>query len=194
VINLMETILGGFNADTVTKIGETVGADPLSTGKAMTAAVPAMVSGLATQAARPGGASALLGLLNQGQFGNIVGNLSGYLSNPVAAGGVNLVQQIFGGDQSVAESQVAKASGLSAGAIGRLLPLLAPIVMGALGNVAKTQSLDAAGLGKFLSDQQGLIRSSAPGLLGFLERIDANDDGSIMDDLGRLAGRLFGRG
>jgi hypothetical protein len=193
VTNLVQTILGALSGDTMARIGQAVGADPLSTGKAVTAAVPAMISGLATQAAQPGGASALLGLLNQGLGGNILENVSGYLANPAAAGGVNLLQQIFGGNQNVAEAQVAKVSGLSHGIIGRLLPLLAPIVVGALGNVVKTQSLDVAGLTRFLGDQQGLIRSSAPGLLGFLEKIDANDDGSILDDLGRLAGRLFGR-
>jgi hypothetical protein len=37
------------------------------------------------------------------------------------------------------------------------------------------------------------MRTLSPGIMGFLERIDANDDGSILDDLGRLADNLFGK-
>jgi hypothetical protein len=192
-MNLVETIVGNLSGANLSQISQSIGANEQTASKGIAAAVPALISALAGKASQPGGATALFDLLKQGTGSSVVDNLAGYLGNPAAAGGANLVQQILGGGENVASAQIAKVSGLTQGVVGRLLALLAPIVVGALGKAVQTQGLDAAGLTRFLSDQQGFIRSSAPGLLGFLEKIDANDDGSIVDDLSRLAGRLFGR-
>jgi hypothetical protein len=192
-MHLVEMVLEAIHGNSLSQIRQAIGANELATSQAITAAVPALISGLANKARETGGAGALLSQLTAETESNILDNVPGYLANPTAAGGEGLLRQLLGDRQSVTEARIARLTGLSEGAIGRLLPLLAPMVMGAVARVVQTQSLDAAGLTTFLRDEQGFIRSSAPGLMGFLERIDANDDGSIMDDLGRLAGRLIGR-
>jgi hypothetical protein len=174
-------------------IGDRIGADEELTGNAISAAVPTLVCGLDNHAAREGGASALLNTLTQNHDGSVLDDVAGLVANPDAARGAALTQTILGDRKEATERKIARVSGLSLEGVRRLLPLIAPLVMGHLGRLVRTEGLDAAQLGAFLSQQQSLDRTSAPGLLGFLERIDANDDGNVLDDLGRLTNRLFGR-
>jgi hypothetical protein len=189
--NMITDIMEG---NALPQISQAIGTDEASAGRGIAAAVPTLVSALAGKASQPEGATSLLQMFTQRGDSSILDNLGGYLSNPQSAGGAGLLNTLLGNEQSATEAKLARLSGLSQGAVGRLLPILAPIVMGAAGKVVQTQGLNASGLTSYLSDQQGYLRSSAPGLLGFLEKIDANDDGSIMDDLSRLFGGLFHRG
>lgn len=66
--------------------------------------------------------------------------------------------------------------------------------MGALGKTQQAQGLDATGLSNFLGNQNQQALASSPDVMGILGNLlDSNKDGSVMDDVGRLAGKLFGR-
>jgi hypothetical protein len=196
---VVEAVTNLLSGEAMTQLSTTVGAGPNSVGKAIAAAVPALINGMADKAKQAGGANALLGLLNSDanrasgvSDGSLLGNVSALLSNPSAFGGIEMLQSLFGTGLPNVEQKVSRVSGLPVGTTGRLLPVLAPILMGLLGKQVTAKGLDAAGMTRFLSDQQGFLRASAPGLIGFLEKIAANDDGSIVDDLHRLFGRLTG--
>ncbi len=65
--------------------------------------------------------------------------------------------------------------------------------MGALGKTQQQQGLDANGLSEFLANQHLQAQASAPDVMGMLSSLlDSNKDGSVLDDVGRLAGKLFG--
>jgi hypothetical protein len=172
------TNLIGANSEDVTKKGVITGAS-------------AMLAALAQTAKTPVGAAGLQQLMS-GINPAILDDVAGYLQNPAVAGGSSILQQFLGGDVAGITSKVARASGLGSDIVGRLLPVLAPLVIGAVTRGMQSQGIQAADLPKFLSDQAGFLKTLSPGLMGFLERIDANDDGSILDDLGRLGERLFG--
>jgi hypothetical protein len=197
---LLEEMTNLLSGDAMTKLSSTIGTDPVATGKAVNAGIQALLGAMAAKTKEAGGTQALLGLLNSDAAkqngvsdGSLLDNLGGLLGGPFGFGGMEILQTLFGGGLAGVEQKVGKVSGLDSGVIGRLLPILAPIVLGFLGKQVSTGAVAPDGIGKFLSDQMGLMRSSAPGLLGFLEKIDANDDGSIVDDLGRLFGKLTGR-
>jgi hypothetical protein len=198
--NLLEEMTNLLGGDTLTQLSSVIEADPSATGKAMGAGVPALIGAMADEA-KAGGAGALLALLNSDASkqngiadGSILNNLGALFSNPGSFGGANILHTILGSTQPDVENKISRVSGLSLESVAKFLPLLAPIVMGFLGKKVTTEGLDAASLTSFLSDQQGFLKANAPGLLGFLEKIDANDDGSIVDDIQRLFGRLTGRG
>jgi hypothetical protein len=199
--NLVEAITNLFSGETLTKLSHNIGADPAATGKAIGAAVPAFIGAMADKARENGGGEALLGLLNSETNrqngiadGSVLDGIDDVVTAPTPFGGIETLQILFGTAQPDIEHKIGQVSGLSTGVIARLLPVLAPVLMGFLGREVTTKGLDAASLTAFLSDQQGFLRTNAPGLLGFLERIDANDDGRITDDIQRLFGRLTGRG
>jgi len=82
---------------------------------------------------------------------------SGAQERPKALNGAGILGHIFGAKQPTVEHGVAKASGLDVSSIAKLLPVLAPIVMSALGTMKKQNNLDAAGLAGMLEqEQQGL--------------------------------------
>ena len=182
-----------LQGDTLNSLASAVGGDPAYVGKGVTAALPALIGSLADKTKTPEGAAGLFDTLSKNFDGSLLDNMGNIAANPLVANGLPFLQSILGDSQAATESKIAKVSGLDTGLVGRLLPLLAPIVLSYVGKMIKTQGFDASGLTKYLSAQQGFARAAAPGLLGFLENIDANDDGSVLDDLGRLAGRLFGR-
>jgi hypothetical protein len=198
--HLLEEINNRFTGETLTNLSHNIGADPAATSKAIGAAVPALVSAMADKARETGGGDALLALLNSESNrqhgvadGTILDRMGELVSTPTPFGGIEILQSLFGTTQPDVEHKIGRVSGLSTGVIARLLPVLAPLMLGIVGRQVTTQGLDAASLTKYLSDQQGYFRTNAPGLLGFLERIDANDDGSILDDLQRLFGRSTGQ-
>ena len=85
-----------------------------------------------------------------------------------------------------------------AGQVMRLLALLAPIVMAYLGRRKQEQGLDAQAVGDELQDARSHMEGQQPGLGGILGQFfDQNHDGSVADDLFRMApgvlGSLFGK-
>jgi hypothetical protein len=68
------------------------------------------------------------------------------------------------------------------------------MVMGAIGKTQQQQGLDATSLSAFLGNEHQEAQASAPDMMGMLGNLlDSNKDGSVVDDVGRLATKFFGR-
>ena len=90
------------------------------------------------------------------------------------------------------ENNLAQATGLDPNSAGSLLEMVAPMVMGAVGREQQQNGLDPNGLSEFLVQQQQAEVQSNPGLMGTLSSmLDSNRDGSVTDDLSRMAGGFF---
>lgn len=75
--------------------------------------------------------------------------------------------------------------------------MLAPVVMGALGKQKQESGLDVGALAQMLGGQQSQMQSN-PLMAAATALLDADGDGSVIDDLaekagGSLLGGLFGR-
>lgn len=185
---LMTQLAGGA----ISQISGKIGADPSTTSKAVAIAVPLLISALARNSSSPAGAEALNQAVVRDHDGSILDNLSGFLGNTEAANGAGILGHVLGARRGDAENGLAQSTGLNPSAAGQLLETVAPLVMGALGKTQQQQGLDAAGLSAFLGDQQQQAQASAPDVMGMLGNfLDSNKDGRVLDDVGRLAGRLF---
>ena len=173
-------------------IAQRVGVSEATAQRAVMVAVPLIVAALARNAARPEGAEQLHQAVNNDHDGSIFDNLSGYLGNPQAANGAGILGHVFGEQQGAIQNTVAQAAGLDPNAAGSILEMVAPLVMGAVGQTARQNDLDPGGLSDFLSTQQQQTEAAAPGLSGALNSmLDSNHDGSVTDDVGRLLGNFF---
>ena len=153
----------------------------------------------ATPASGGGIADALGGLLGGSAAGGMGGLLGSLLGGKATDGG-GILGHVLGGQRPQVEQGVAQASGLNASQVSRLLPILAPIVMAAIGKYMSQRKAAPQDLSDALTTEARVARQAAPAeargpLGGFL---DADGDGSIADDLmghaGRAAlGKLFGR-
>lgn len=190
---LVDQQLSGAN---LSHIANRIGADPGATRAGIAAAVPTLLAALSRNASEPGGAEALHGALARDHDGGLLDDLMGLMggaSGGRAADGAGILGHVLGNRRSGVEAGLARGTGLDPAAMGALLTVVAPMVMGALGKAQRQQGLDAGGLAGLLSGQQRSAQSSAPELMGMLGTLlDSDHDGNVMDDLGGLASRLFG--
>ena len=152
VFETVTSLLG--QGDNMAKLGGLVGADTGTTGKLVGAAAPALLGGIADRAAEPGGIGAVMGMLD-GMDDSTVGDLSGFLDGGGnAAMGAGMLGTVFGDNQSSVIGALASQTGGGAGTITKLLPMLAPIVMGALRRRRADDGLDGAGMMSLLATEK----------------------------------------
>ena len=86
--------------------------------------------------------------------------------------------------------KVAQASGLSAETVAKLLPILAPILMSALGSLKASRDLDAGGVASLVKNEHAELAGGAPPAAG-PGGIDIGQIGGALLRSG-LLGKLFG--
>ena len=180
---------------TIQQIGQRIGADPNQTSQAISAVIPMLMAAMARNTADPDRAAGLARALDEDHDGGLLDNLSGYLNAPQgrAADGQGILRHVLGDRRSTVEQGLGKGTGLGAAQMAQLLPLLAPLVMAALGKVKRQQGLDAGGLAGVLGGEREQIQRRAPGLMGALGGLlDRDKDGSVVDDLGGMLGGMLG--
>lgn len=196
-MSLLEMIQGQLSPDAVQQIGRRIGAEPTQTNQAISAALPLLVAAMARNASDPAQAQGLARALDEDHDGGLLDNLSGYLGAPQgrAADGNGILKHVLGGRRGAVEQQLGRGTGLGAGQMAQLLPLLAPLVMAALAKAKRQRGLDAGGLAGVLGGEQAEIQQRAPGLMGTLSGLlDRDGDGSAMDDIGGMLSGALKRG
>ena len=161
--------------DVISKMSGLVGESPAATQKAMGAIVPSLAGVACNQAATPGGASKLLGLVNSsGLDAGVLNNFSGALSGGNATEGLmntgsNLLHGLLGDRLGGVSKVIANASGVQVSSATKLLGMAAPLLFGLLGKQVATGGLSAANLPALLASHRDTILQFAPaGLAGAL--------------------------
>ena len=173
-------------------IAQRLGISEATAQRAVMIAVPLIVAALARNAARPEGAQQLHQAVANDHDGSIFDNLPGFLGDPQTANGAGILGHVFGEQQGAIQDTVAQTAGLDQNTAGNILEMVAPLVMGAVGQTQRQKDLDPGGLSDFLDTQRQQTEEAAPGLTGALNSmLDSNKDGSVTDDLGRLLGGFF---
>lgn len=179
------------------QIGAQLGTDPQTTSQAVSAALPMLVGALARNSSQAGGAEALAAALARDHDGSVLDDVGGFLGGGGATtAGAGILGHLFGGRQAVVEQAVGQSAGLDGQSAGQLLAMLAPLVMGALSRGAQQQGgLDPSVLAGMLGGEQASLSQRSPDMMSTIgSLLDSNRDGSIVDDIGRLASRFFASG
>lgn len=186
---LMQQLGGGG----VSNISQQIGADEKTTQSALSTALPLLVSALANNASKPAGAESLHQAIVKDHDGSILNDVNSFLGNPAVANGAGILNHVLGGQQPAVKQGLAQSTGLDSAQIGQLLQIAAPLVMGALGRQQQQQNLDPNGLSAFLGGQQQSAQQANPDLMSTLNSLlDMDKDGSAVDDVMGLVGKLFG--
>jgi len=184
-INLVSLVMQFLTPDMIGRIASALGLDRNNTQTAIGAAVPGLLAGLSGVAAQPGGAQKLIDAVRQqtgalGSFANMIG-ASGRSS--LIEEGSQILSSLLGGrDQTALAGAVGKYAGLGQNASGSLLGMLAPIVMGTIGQQQGTRSLDAGAITSLLSSQKDNIVAALPA--GFANLLGGT---GLLDSLGGAA-------
>ncbi len=182
-MGFIEDMLGG-NSAIVGQLAKQFGITEDQAREAMRRMTPAIGRGL-QQAQEKGGMGSLIEAINGGAHDRYVDDPE-ILARPEATRDGNVVLgEIFNNNKDVSRNiggYASKKTGLPAGMMKMMLPILASIVMGYLSKqwrrAPAPQSRGRAGSGGGLG-----------GLLGSL--LDSDKDGSIADDLIRMATRYI---
>jgi len=169
--------------------------DKKKTEGVLTMALPVLTKALQRNSATPEGAQSLMGALSKKHNGSILDNLgdlfNGGVNDEVTSDGEKILGHVLGNKQAGVQQVIGQKANLNSGAVGTILKVAAPILMGVIGKQKQQQNV---------SNSEGLI-GMLGGLLGgsstqneqsFLEKVlDADGDGSVIDD---VAGMFLGGG
>lgn len=212
----LEELLGGaLGGDMMAKIAGLLKTDEAGAQKAVGAALPALLGKLKANADDPTKAEALSEAVNRdhdGSFLDSAGDRIGGMFGGDDQTGSKIIGHVFGDDADAANEQVAAQAGIDKGQAAGLLGMLAPIVLGALGKSGQgaggvqPQGLSGmlgsllgggGGLGGLLGGFLGGSGSGGAGGGGgaggssplgkVASMLDQNKDGSVVDDLTRMA-------
>lgn len=200
----LQDLLGAEKGDqAVGEISQNVGAEPSLVNSAISAALPALINGLANNASTPDGAESLNNALEQHHDGSVLDNLGGLAgmifggqqqqaAPPPEADAGGILGHILGDSQGAVAQDVSQKSGLNVGTVAQILMFLAPIVMGYLGRQKQQQGVDAGGLGGLLGGlmggQQTEQASTGNAAIDMASSVlDRDHDGSALDDIASMA-------
>lgn len=207
----LEILARQLDDQTVTRLGQQMGASPQATKQATAGVVQTLLGAMARNVQRdPRQAQRIETALQRDNHAALLDNMSslfgggagaGGFGNGRATNGMGILQHILGNKSGRVADQVSKSSGLSPGQVGQLMITLAPLVMGALGKSRQSQPQGGGGIADILGSVLGgggmfggpqhapqqVGRSN-----GFLNAVlDRNGDGNSSDELMSMGAQLL---
>lgn len=157
-------------------------------------AAPLIISALRKKSEDPQEAENINNALNQ-HDGSVLSNPS----QASEADGSSILSHIFGGQKSEVENQLSQSSGISMDKIGPILAMLAPIVMGYLGNQRNQAGVNSGGglgdlLGGILGGAQQQAQQNNDPLSSILGSVLGGGAQQSGGGLGDILGSVLGGG
>jgi hypothetical protein len=178
--SIFDQVMKQLGGDQMKKIGGMLGVDTEKTEAATGAAVSALLGGLSRNASSTDGAEALSQALAKDHDGSVLDGLQSGLSQLGQGSGEGILRHVLGAKQGRVESGISQASGLDSGATGKLLAMVAPLVMGALGKKQRDERLDPRGLASMLTGEREDLERRRPEAAGIVTRLlDTDGDGDM---------------
>ena len=191
---IFDVLTKQFGGEVLDSISQQVGLDKSQAGSVLTSALPILVGAMARNTSQQQGAESLLGALQKDHDGSILDDLGGFLQNSQAGPGAGILKHVLGSRRGNVENALSKQTGVNNAAIGNLLEIAAPILMGMLGKKQRESNLDAGGLADVLNSGARQINRDVPGSEGLLgSLLDQDGDGDIKDDVARIGFKMLGK-
>jgi hypothetical protein len=187
--NLIETLANQLGGQNLSALSKQLGTDENKTSDALGLALPSIIAALQKNASSQEGATALKNAIDRDHDGSLLSNVAGYLQGSNQAQlpqADRMLDHLFGAKRNRVESGISNATGLDSATSGKLMKILAPMVLGAIGKQTRAEKMDAGGLTSWLTKQtQSAEQSSAKSssLIGRL--LDQDGDGDF--DFGDVA-------
>jgi hypothetical protein len=189
--NLINEVWRHLTDDVIIQLSRQIGAqDPNKVKRAAQGISELLMDAISRNAQNQESGGGLFGALKKDHDGGILGDLMGVLggqkpvANPKTTDGTGIINHLLGKRQLEAAQIISQMSGLDIFKSGVLMQLIAPVIMGVVGQQQQSKGLDLGGLAKVLmggGQSQSSKGSVAGGLLTKI--LDRDGDGSMMDDL-----------
>ena len=180
--NLVAEIVETLSPSIVSRIATSLGANQTATQKAIVAAVPALLAALISYVMKPQGASKLSDIVSKqepGVLSSLASVIGGAGQKALVDQGGSLLASLLGGkSHSALTSALGQYSGIGESSSKNLLGLLAPVVLGVLGQQQRQGGLDAPGLANLLTSQKANVADALPA--GFAKYLGGT---GLLDDV-----------
>ncbi|OGO46866.1 MAG: hypothetical protein A2Z30_05910 [Chloroflexi bacterium RBG_16_64_43] len=186
--SILETIGSQLTPQTISAIAGQLGVDERTAQQSVGIALPLLVSALARNSQTRLGAQSLAKALKKDHNGSILADLPAAVAQYQTGEGNGILRHVLGESRPTVEQTLQRGTNVDA---SQLLTMLAPIVMGVLGQMQQKKKLTPTALSETLLTEQKHIGSTNSDLMGAVTRmLDANSDGSMVDDVIGILGRL----
>ncbi len=194
MIGIMETLNQALGNEELKAISRRIGADERLTATAMETSLPVLIGALRHNASH-GEADEIFQAITRDHDGSALDNMESFLSHSDQGGGEGILRHLLGSRKQAVENRLGMASGLDSGSMAKLLSILAPIVMGAIGKAQNSGRFGSEGLNDFLNQESMEVEQRNPGAASTLSLLfDTDNDGDVdLSDLASHGMRLLRR-
>lgn len=215
-MNLLQMIMEAQNGASAQQAGQSLGLNQQQTQSAITALLPAISSALKMNTQKPEGLAGLLGALQGGNHSQYIEQPEMMGKPQTIQDGNAILGHLFGSkDVSRAVAgHAAQKTGIDTGILKQLLPMVATMAMGSLSKQTQAPDMKSQLAGLAMQHMMGGGGKSSGGLGGLLggllgggaakqqrkaqqshqqglgmigKMLDADGDGSVMDDVLKMA-------
>lgn len=171
---LTDDILKALDSGPIADIAQQVGLDSDQVQSVVKDALPAILGGMDNNAQTEGGATSLANALSDHAGANPLGDLGSLLGGDL---GSSILKHVLGGSTPDVADAISKKSGIDAGAVKKILAVVAPIVMAYLAkNVVSGGKADPGQVKEQVQKERAEAQSKAQ-----------------TPDLGSILGSILGR-
>ncbi len=174
-MNLIDLITGSTGNQVATQAENKFGISKNQVIALLAVAAPVIISYLKNKSQDANEAEALNNALDRDHDGSILNDPS--TAEQRQAEGGSIIDHIFGGNKANVENQLSQSTGISMDKIGPMLSMLAPVIMGYIGQQKQQSNVNAGGLGDLLG-----------GILGGAQQQTQTSSNPLNDLLGSVLG------
>ena len=178
-----------MNKEALESLGGSVGANKEQVEKLINLGMPTMMKAMERNTKTENGAQSLYNALREHQDDNVE-EMARNPDKVDKTDGEKILNHVFEDKNERVQTTLAKQTNLVQNQVTTVLSQLAPLVMGTLGQQQKELDVNVSNLSKLMD---GAIEQSGNSeVIKMAEQLlDADKDGSILDDVGRMFGKLF---
>jgi len=185
VIQLLVSQLG---SGAVGKISEQLGVDESQAQQAVGMALPLILDALTRNASWADGAQALTNALQRDHDGSILNNLPQAITRPeVRQDEAVILRHVLGDHRAPVQNSVSRATGMDPNQVAQIFAILAPVVLGGLGQIQRKNNLDAQGVSTLLQEERTSVEKT-----GLAQLLDMDGDGDVSEEIVTLGANLLG--
>lgn len=185
--NLVASVAKLLTPDLLSRLSSVLGIDQSTIEKAVSAGVPGIFAALVSLVSKPGGAAKISDVVRQQPPGSLseIASAGAAAQRNIMDTGMSSLSSLLGGStMSALSNAIGKYAGMGEAGSKSVLGVLAPAVLGVLGQQQRASGLDASGLAQLLQSQAGNISRALPS--GFARQLS---DAGVMDRVTTSTGR-----
>ena len=157
--NLLDIVTNLFTSNIISKAASSLGESEGSIQKAISGAVPAVLTGILNKAGSGVDASAnILNMAKEASGSGILNNPGRFIGGGNETGGksglLSMAASLFGDKLGNINSMIANFSGIKLSSASTLINMTTPVALGVIGNHASANKLNARGLLQMLISQK----------------------------------------